>query len=121
MFSSIKTSKENKELITQLTNKYNLGSENVIARIALAYSLEHDGLLDLKHMKDSGGKEYSKSVLFGDNEDVYLGMICVKYHIHLSDKNLARYVKAHLDNGLILLNSINDTLLIDFSNLIEKL
>ena len=35
MFSHIKTSKENKEVVTLLTNKLNLGAENVIARIAL--------------------------------------------------------------------------------------
>lgn len=114
MFSSIKTSKENKEIITQLTNKYNLGSENVIARIALAYSLEQDDLLDLKDLKDSGGKEYSKSVLFGENEDIYLGMICVKYQINLSDKNLVRYIKAHLDYGIKAISDIELEKIINF-------
>jgi DNA sulfur modification protein DndE len=100
MFSHIRTSKENKEIVTKLTSKFNLGSENVIARIALAYSLEHDDKLDLKDLKDSGGKEYSKNVLFGEYEDIYLGMISVRYQLHLSDKNISKYVKIHLDNGI---------------------
>ena len=100
MFSHIRTSKENKEIVTKLTSKFNLGSENVIARIALAYSLEHDEKLDLKDLKDSGGKEYSRSVLFGDNEEVYLGILCTKYNFHLSDNLISKYIKLHLDSGL---------------------
>lgn len=105
MFSHIKTSKENKEVVTQLTNKLNLGAENVIARIALAYSLAQDEKLDLKDLKDSGGKEYSKNVLFGENYDVYLGMICSKYQIHVSDNDLTKLIKLHIDDGLTQLAS----------------
>lgn len=110
MFSHIRTSKENKEIITKLTSKFNLGSENVIARIALAYSLEHDDKLDFKDLKDSGGKEYSRSVLFGDNEEVYLGLIAMKYQIHSSDKNISKYVKIHMDSGIFQLLSKEDVL-----------
>ena len=39
MFTSIKTSKVNKDIVTDLSRKFNLGAENIIARIALAYSL----------------------------------------------------------------------------------
>lgn len=100
MFSHIRTSKENKEVVTQLTNKLNLGAENVIARIALAYSLAQDEKLDLKDLKDSGGKEYSNKVLFGDQFEVYTGIICTKYHLHSSDKDLPKLIKLHLDGGL---------------------
>ena len=104
MFSHIRTSKENKEVVTKLTNKLNLGAENVIARIALAYSIAQDEKLELKNLKDSGGKEYSKSVLFGDNYDLYIGLICKNYNIHPSDRDLAKYFKLHLDHGLLLLS-----------------
>lgn len=116
MFSHIKTSKENKDVVTQLTNKLNLGAENVIARIALAHSLAQDDKLDLKNLKDSGGKEYSKSVLFGDHYNIYLGIVCSKYNLHTDNKDLSRYIKLHLDHGLGSL-SANEELelgLIDF-------
>jgi len=103
MFSHIKTSKENKEVVTQLTNKLNLGAENVIARIALVYSLAQEEKLDLNDLKDSGGKEYSKNVLFGENMEAYSGMICVKYNLHHSDNDIPKYIKMHLDHGLYLL------------------
>ena len=66
MFSNIKTSKVNRERVTYLTNKLNLGAENVIARLAFSYSIGNDRLLELGDMQDSGGKEYSSKVLFGD-------------------------------------------------------
>jgi DNA sulfur modification protein DndE len=105
MFSHIKTSKENKEVVTQLTNKLSLGAENVIARIAFSYSISNDEKLDLKDLKNSGGKEYSKAVLFGNNYEIYLGLILKKYNIHSSNKDFSKYVKIHIDNGLELLNN----------------
>ena len=105
MFSHIKTSKENKEVVTLLTNKLNLGAENVIARIAFSYSISNDEKLDLKDLKNSGGKEYSKAVLFGNNYEIYLGLILKKYNIHSSNKDFSKYVKIHIDNGLELLNN----------------
>ena len=67
MFSSIRTCEANRAVISALTSKLQLGTENVIARLALAYSLSHEQQLNLKEIKDSKGKEYSKKVLFGDN------------------------------------------------------
>ena len=103
MFSHIRTSKENKERVTKLTNKLNLGAENVIARIALSHSLAQVKKLDISDLKDSGGKEYSKRVLFGENIDAYLGMICLRYGIHTSDLDTPKYIKMHIDQGLIML------------------
>ena len=104
MFSHIRTSKENKERVTKLTNKLNLGAENVIARIALSHSLAQVEKLDISDLKDSGGKEYSKKVLFGENIDAYLGMICLRYGIHTSDIDAPKYIKMHIDDGLELLD-----------------
>jgi len=39
MFTTIKTSLENKLRVTELTRKLNLGPENVVARLAFSYSL----------------------------------------------------------------------------------
>lgn len=106
MFSTIRTSKENKEIISELTRRFDLKSENVIARIALAYSLENDSKLNLDDIKDSGGKEYNRKVLFGQYEDIYLGMVCVRYSINKESILLSKYIKGHLDKGL---QKINDT------------
>ena len=104
MFSHIKTSKENKEVVTLLTNKLNLGAENVIARIALTYSLSLGEKLNIKDIKNSSGKEYSSKVLFGEYIDYYVGMTALHYNLHISDKDLSKYIKMHIDEGLALFN-----------------
>ena len=104
MFTSIKTSKINKDIVTDLSRKFNLGAENVIARIAFTYSLSKDRLLSLSDIADSQGKEYSKHVLFGNNLPYYIGIICVKYGIYKTDKDIPKYVKLHIDDGLQLMN-----------------
>lgn len=100
IITQIKTSSENKERVTRLTRKFGLGAENVIARIAIAYSLKSGRHFSPLEVKDSGGKEYSRSVLFGNMFPLYLAMICSHYNIKGTDKNLARYFKMHLDDGL---------------------
>ena len=105
MFTQIRTSKENKEVVTKLTRRLNLGAENVIARIAFSYSLSEGKKLDVSNIADSGGKEYSKAVLFGDNIDIYLGMISAHYNLYKTDKDLPKYIKMHIDEGLSLINN----------------
>ncbi len=123
MFSHIKTSKENKEIVTQLTNKLNLGAENVIARIALTSSIEQQVKLDLNTIKDSSGKEYSEKVLFGDYSDYYIGMVALHYGLHVSDKDLVKYIKMHIDDGLQLLSDeiISNSNIDGFDFLVEKI
>jgi DNA sulfur modification protein DndE len=123
MFTQIKTSKENKEVVTKLTRLLGLGAENVIARIAFSYSLSKDRKLDLNTIQNSSGKEYSKNVLFGEYFDYYLGLICVHYGLYKTDKDISKYVKLHIDDGLELLNEeINQRSNIDgFDFLAEKI
>jgi DNA sulfur modification protein DndE len=104
MFTSIKTSKANKDIVTDLSRKFNLGAENIIARIALTYSLSQDHILSLAAISDSQGKEYSKNVLFGSNLPYYIGLICVKYGLYKTDKDIPKYIKLHIDDGLQLMN-----------------
>lgn len=123
MFTHIKTSKENREVVSQLTRKLNLGTENIVSRIALTYSLSKDRRLDIKNIQNSSGKEYSEKVLFGDYIDYYVGMVALHYSIHVSDKDLGKYIKMHIDDGLNLLNEeINSNSNIDgFDFLVEKI
>lgn len=105
MFTSIKTSKANKQIVTDLSRKFNLGAENIIARIAFTYSLSKNRVLSLTDIADSQGKEYSKNVLFGSNTPYYIGLICVKYRIYKTDKDIPKYIKLHIDDGLQLMNN----------------
>lgn len=123
MFTQIKTSKENKEVVSLLTRKLGLGAENIIARMAFTYSLSKGITFNLNEIKDASGKEYSKAVLFGDYYDFYLGLICTHYGLYKTDKDIGRYIKMHVDDGLQLLNKeVNSLSNIDgFDFLIEKI
>lgn len=123
MFTSIKTSRINKDIVTDLSRKFNLGAENIIARIALTYSLSQDRLLSLTDIADSQGKEYSKNVLFGSNLPYYIGLICVKYGLYKTDKDIPKYIKLHIDDGLQLMNKElrNNPNLNGYDYLIDKI
>lgn len=105
MFTHIKTSKNNKIIVTELSRKLNLGAENIIARIALAYSISKGKKFSVLDIKDSQGKEYSKNVLFGNYYPFYLALICNSYGLYKTDKDIPRYIKMHIDDGLELINS----------------
>lgn len=100
MFNTIRTCEANKLRITELTNKLQLGAENVIARLAFGYSLGKGNKLELSDIQDSKGKEYSARVLFGEYLPFYIAMICQNYGIYKTDRNIPRYIKLHIDNGL---------------------
>lgn len=123
MIGQIKTSTENKERVTRLTRKFGLGAENIIARIAIAYSLKQGGHFDPTKVKDSGGKEYSRNVLFGNLFPLYLSMICEHYQIKSTDKDSPRYFKLHLDDGLELIDKdVKDNPnLVGFDYLFDKI
>lgn len=123
MIGQIKTSTENKERVTRLTRKFGLGAENIIARIAITYSLKQGGHFDPTKVKDSGGKEYSRNVLFGNLFPLYLSMICEHYQIKSTDKDLPRYFKLHLDDGLELIDKdVKDNPnLVGFDYLFDKI
>jgi DNA sulfur modification protein DndE len=104
MFNSIHTSAANKAVVTDLSRKLALGPENVIARIALAYSLSKGKKHLLSEIKDAKGKEYSKKVLFGNNLSTYIALICQHYGIYKTDKDIPKYIKIHIDDGLEMMN-----------------
>lgn len=105
MFTHIKTSKENRARVVELTRKLSLGPENVIARLAFSYSLSKDRKFNLSDIKDAGGKEYSKNVLFGANIPYYVALVCNHYNIYKTDKDVPKYIKMHIDDGLELLGA----------------
>ena len=123
MIGQIKTSTENRERVARLTRKFGLGAENIIARVAIAYSLKRGEHFDPTKVKDSGGKEYSRNVLFGNLFPLYLSMICEHYNINSTDKDIPRYFKLHLDDGLELIDKdVKDNPnLVGFDYLFDKI
>jgi len=123
MFSQIRTSSKNREIVVELTRKFNLGAENIIARIALGYSLQSGDKFSPLDVQDSGGKEYSKNVLFGNYYSIYEALICTHYQINSNDKDLSRYFKMHLDHGLQLIHQdvVDNPNLVGYDYLFDKI
>lgn len=106
MLRSIKTSERNRTAVTELTSRLGFGVENLIARIALAYSLAQDRRLDLVGMEDSKGKEYSAGVLFGEHLPMYVALVAQHYGLHKAHPDVPKYIKMHIDDGLHLIADI---------------
>ncbi|OFX87864.1 MAG: DNA sulfur modification protein DndE [Bacteroidetes bacterium GWF2_33_16] len=104
---NITTSLENKDVVRELSRRLNLGSENHIARIALAYSLKTNIKLSIQHnLQDSKGKAYKEDTFFGKYKTYYIAMICQFYNLHKSNSDISKYIKMHVDHGLELINKI---------------
>ena len=107
---NIRTSSVNKKIVRELTRKLPLNTkENVIARIALGYSLQQGKKFtsDEFAKNDSKGKEYKDHVLFdAKHRDFYIALICQNYHIYKTHEDIPKYVKLHIDHGLKKMNEL---------------
>ena len=104
MIINIRTSKANQEVVSYLTQKLpGNAKENIIARIALAYSLASGKRFSQSEFNsyDSQGKEYKDSILFDSaNKDYYIALVCQAYGINKNSDLIQKYVKLHVDHGL---------------------
>ena len=108
MAKTYKTSKSNRKLVSNLTRALSLGHENHIGRIAIMFSIKHladNAIYDIV-LNDSGGKEYSSNVLFGDNEELYREVIAYSHSTAVNDPKVDNYIKYHLDRGVELLGGL---------------
>ena len=110
MLINISTSKRNQPIVTKLTQKLPKGTkENVIARIALTFSLasgKHFAVSEF-NLYDSQGKEYKDHILFDPkHKDLYIALVCQRYGINKDNENITKYIKLHIDHGLELLDAL---------------
>jgi DNA sulfur modification protein DndE len=108
---NIRTSEANQDIVRQLTAKLPVGTkENVIARIALGYSLQNGrrfSTSEFTTLYDSKGKEYKDHTLFDEKyRDFYIALICQYYGIYKTNENIPKYIKLHIDHGLELMDNL---------------
>lgn len=104
MTINVKTSESSHKLLRVYSQKLKLPSENIIARIALGYSISKGKQLDLSEIKDSKGKEYKEDTFFGKNKTHYVALVCQLYNIHRTDLNIPKLIKMHVDDGFDLMD-----------------
>lgn len=107
---NIRTSEKNQDVVRRLTTKLPYGTkENVIARIALGYSLQTGKKFQTGdfNIYDSKGKEYKDHILFDAKyRDFFIALICQYYGLYKTDDNIPKYIKLHIDHGLELMDTI---------------
>lgn len=107
---NIRTSERNQDVVRRLTTKLPYGTkENVIARIALGYSLQTGKKFQTADFNfyDSKGKEYKDHILFeAKYRDFFIALICQYYGLYKTDDNIPKYIKLHIDHGLELMDTI---------------
>ena len=124
---NIKTSEANQEIVRKLTNKLPSGTkENVIARIALGYSIQNGRKFSNSEFSiyDSKGKEYKEHILFDAKyRDFYVALVCQHYGVYKTNENIPKYIKLHIDHGLELMDNLfnNNNNYTFFDFLIEHL
>ncbi|MDH6056129.1 helicase HerA-like domain-containing protein [Umezakia ovalisporum] len=109
MLINLKTSEANKAVVSDLTRKFfpTGGPENVVSRIAFAYSLSRGVKLNPNtDLRDSKGKEYKEDILFGGYRDYYVALVCQHYGLHKTDRDIPKYIKLHVDDGLERMNRL---------------
>lgn len=104
MLINISTSRKNQAVVSKLTLKLPKGSkENVIARIALTFSLASGKRFSINEFNtyDSQGKEYKDHILFEPkHKDFYIALVCQCYGVGKDNENIGKFVKLHIDHGL---------------------
>ncbi|MDR0973623.1 MAG: DndE family protein [Prevotellaceae bacterium] len=107
---NIRTSEKNQDVVRRLTTKLPYGTkENVIARIALGYSLQTGKKFQTGdfNLYDSKGKEYKDHILFDAKyRDFFIALVCQYYGLYKTDDNIPKYIKLHIDHGLELMDTI---------------
>ena len=101
---AFKTTKENQVSIKSLTEKFSFKNEAAIARIAINYTLQLDKRFALNEYDklDTEGKEYRLETLAGSNINptIFKSLINQHYGKILTDSDLNKLLKLHLDYGI---------------------
>jgi len=102
MFTS---SKEGRELVTDLTRSAGFSSENIISRLAIARSLQDESNLQNVYESDPRGKQIRGKTLLGKKETALtlLSMLLVKANTLLENEEVKQHVRLHWERGLRLI------------------
>lgn len=118
MKTRLRTSEQAEAILSQMKNSYNL-TPNILCRYAIGLSLQMDQPLDFDY--DSNGREFQRSTLTGD-DDLLIRELIKNYHQKFitDDEYMTKYLKAHIERGLIAL-AASVKLCGSFDNYIDEL
>jgi len=117
-FSNIITSTKSQALLGRLKAKTGL-TPNLLARFAICLSIKENSIPNPSEY-DKDGSVLEPSVLFGEYEQIYHGLMRNRLkNDNLDESELTDMTRSHLNRGVITLNSRIDNLG-DFYDLINE-
>lgn len=106
----IRLSNSSKDKLSRLKGKTGIKNWNVLCRWAFCFSLHENTVpTDVPIIADSN-VEMSWYTFAGEYSEIYEALMiewCAEKGIELSDENLAKYFKLHLERGISYLNGTN--------------
>ena len=106
----IRLSTSSKEKLSRLKGKTGIKNWNVLCRWALCFSLHEDTVPTDVPINADSNVEMSWYTFAGEYSELYEALIvawCAKKGIELTDDNLAKYFKLHLERGIAYLSGTN--------------
>lgn len=106
----IKLSSQAKEKLSRLKGKTGIKNWNILCRWAFCYSLSENTIpTDIPINADSN-VEMSWYTFSGEYSDIYEALImewCIENRVEITEENLVKYFKLHLERGISYLNGTN--------------
>lgn len=106
----IKLSSQAKEKLSRLKGKTGIKNWNILCRWAFCYSLSENTMPTDVPINADSNVEMSWYTFAGEYSDIYEALIrewCIEKKVEITEENLAKYFKLHLERGISYLNGTN--------------
>lgn len=106
----IRLSNRAKERLSRLKGKTGIKNWNVLCRWAYCYSLKESTIPTLENIDSDSNVEMSWYTFAGEYSDLYEALIiawCKKMDIPTDNETMAKYIKMHIERGILYLSGTN--------------
>lgn len=106
----IRLSSQAKEKLSRLKGKTGIKNWNILCRWAFCYSLSENTVPTDVPINADSNVEMSWYTFAGEYSDIYEALImewCIENRVEMTEENLAKYFKLHLERGISYLSGTN--------------
>ncbi len=110
IIKTVRISKNGRDKLIRLKSKTGIQNWNILCRWALCYSLREGTVPADVKIKEENVLEMSWVVFAGEYGEIYEGIIkewCLEHGILVTDENVEKYFKLHLERGIGYLSGTN--------------
>lgn len=110
IIKQIKLSNSAKEKLSRLKGKTGIKNWNVLCRWAFCYSIKEDSIPTDVAIPSDSNVEMSWYTFAGEYSEIYEALIvewCHRKKFDITDENVSKYFKLHLERGIAYLSGTN--------------